>query len=55
MGAGRKTRELAERASAVSRPFVQRYPLNYLLEDGRKHDMLLERLQGIENRMYPCA
>jgi hypothetical protein len=29
--------------------------LNYLMEDERKHDLLLERLEEIKNRMYPYA
>ncbi len=49
--AERKTVELAERARASPRLSVQRY----LLEDERKHDMLLERLEEIKNRMYPYA
>jgi hypothetical protein len=51
----RKTIELAEQAKASSRASVQRYLLNYLLEDERKHDMLLEHLEEIKNRMYPYA
>jgi len=51
----KKTIELAEQAKASSRLFVQRYLLNYLLEDERKHDALLERLEEIKNRMYPYA
>jgi transcriptional regulator GlxA family with amidase domain len=51
----RKTIKLAEQAKASSRAYVQRYLLNYLLEDERKHDMLLERLEEIKNRMYPYA
>lgn len=51
----RKTIELAGQAKSSARLFVQRYLLNYLLEDERKHDMLLERLEEIKNRMYPYA
>jgi transcriptional regulator GlxA family with amidase domain len=43
--------ELAEQAKASTRLFVQRY----LLEDERKHDLLLERLEEIKNRIYPYA
>ncbi len=41
----RKTMELADQATASSRAYVQRYLLNYLLEDELKHDMLLEGLE----------
>ena len=51
----KKTIELAEQAKASARLFVQRYLLNYLLEDERKHDLLLERLEEIKNRIYPYA
>ena len=51
----KKTIDLAEQAKASTRLFVQRYLLNYLLEDERKHDQLLERLEEIKNRIYPYA
>jgi|MudIll2142460700_1097286.scaffolds.fasta_scaffold555562_2 transcriptional regulator GlxA family with amidase domain len=51
----KKTLELADEARLSTRFFVQRYLLNYLLEDERKHDLLLERLEEIKNRMYPYA
>jgi hypothetical protein len=51
----KKAIELAEQAKACTRLFVQRYLLNYLLEDERKHDLLLERLEEIKNRIYPYA
>jgi transcriptional regulator GlxA family with amidase domain len=51
----KKTLELADEARTSTRFFVQRYLLNYLLEDERKHDLLLERLEEIKNRMYPYA
>ena len=51
----KKTIDLAEQAKASTRLFVQRYLLNYLLEDERKHDLLLERLEEIKNRIYPYA
>jgi transcriptional regulator GlxA family with amidase domain len=51
----KKTIELADQAKASTRLFVQRYLLNYLLEDERKHDLLLERLEEIKNRIYPYA
>jgi hypothetical protein len=51
----KKTIELAEKAKTSTRLFVQRYLLNYLLEDERKHDLLLERLEEIKMKMYPYA
>ena len=51
----KKTIDLAEQAKASARLFVQRHLLNYLLEDERKHDLLLERLEEIKNRIYPYA
>ncbi|MCU0690573.1 MAG: hypothetical protein MUF54_04160 [Polyangiaceae bacterium] len=32
---------------------VQQYLLEYLLFDEEKHDLLLEKLEGIKNGMYP--
>ena len=55
IAAEKKTIELAEEAKSSTRLFVQRYLLNYLMEDERKHDLLLERLEEIKNRMYPYA
>lgn len=34
---------------------VQSYLLEYLLEDEQKHNLLLERLVGIQKGMYPYA
>jgi len=51
----KKTLELADEARTSTRFFVQRYLLNYLLEDERKHDLLLERLEEVKNRIYPYA
>jgi len=51
----KKTITLAEEAKGSSRLFLQRYLLNYLLEDERKHDTLLEKLEEIKLRMYPYA
>jgi len=51
----KKTLELADEARTSTRFFVQRYLLNYLLEDERKHDLLLDRLEEIKNRIYPYA
>ncbi len=51
----KKTLELADEARGSTRFFVQRYLLNYLLEDERKHDLLLERLEEIKSRIYPYA
>jgi hypothetical protein len=49
----KKTIELAEKAKGSARLYVQRYLVNYLLEDERKHDLLLERLEEIKLKMYP--
>lgn len=52
----KKTIVLADEAKESSkRLFVQKYLLNYLLEDERKHDMLLERLEEIKMKIYPYA
>ncbi len=52
----KKTIGLADEAKeSCKRLFVQKYLLNYLLEDERKHDMLLERLEEIKMKMYPYA
>jgi len=51
----KKTLELGDEARTSTRFFVQRYLLNYLLEDERKHDLLLDRLEEIKNRIYPYA
>ena len=32
---------------------VQQYLLNYLLEDEKKHDKLLDDLELIKKKMYP--
>jgi hypothetical protein len=34
---------------------VQRYLLEYLLADEKKHDQLLEKLEAIKKDMYPYA
>ena len=46
---------MAEELKGSTRLFVQRYLLNYLLEDERKHDTLLERLEEIKMKIYPYA
>jgi hypothetical protein len=46
---------MAEELKGSTRLFVQRYLLNYLLEDERKHDSLLERLEEIKMKIYPYA
>ena len=52
----KKTISLADEAKDASkRLFVQKYLLNYLLQDEQKHDALLERLEEIKLRMYPYA
>jgi nitrate/TMAO reductase-like tetraheme cytochrome c subunit len=53
----KKTQKLAEEAlesTKVSKGMlVQTYLLEYLLEDEKKHAILLERLAGIQKGMYP--
>ena len=53
----KKTQKLAEEALASTKTskgmLVQTYLLEYLLEDEKKHNVLLERLQGIQKGMYP--
>jgi len=52
-----KTQKLAEEAlestKASKGMLVQTYLLEYLLEDEKKHNLLLERLAGIQKGMYP--
>jgi NAD(P)H-dependent flavin oxidoreductase YrpB (nitropropane dioxygenase family) len=53
----KKTQKLAEEALASTKTskgmLVQSYLLEYLLEDEKKHNLLLERLAGIQKGMYP--
>jgi hypothetical protein len=53
----KKTQRLAEEALASTKTskgmLVQSYLLEYLLEDEKKHNLLLERLAGIQKGMYP--
>jgi hypothetical protein len=53
----KKTQQLAEEALASTKTskgmLVQTYLLEYLLEDEKKHNLLLERLAGIQKGMYP--
>jgi hypothetical protein len=53
----KKTQQLAEEALASTKTskgmLVQTYLLEYLLEDEKKHNVLLERLAGIQKGMYP--
>jgi Cdc6-like AAA superfamily ATPase len=44
---------MADELKGGRRLFVQRYLLNYLMEDERKHDSLLDRLEEIKIKMYP--
>ena len=52
-----KTQELAQEALEVTKKskamLIQTYLLEYLLEDEKKHSLLLERLEGIQKGMYP--
>ena len=53
----KKTQELAEEALESIKDskgmLVQAYLLEYLLEDEKKHNMLLERMANIQRGMYP--
>jgi hypothetical protein len=54
----KKTIELAEEAlSALKgrKMLVQEYLINYLLEDEKKHNLVLDHLQKIKKGMYPYA
>ena len=51
----RATVLLGEQAKAVTHNFVHKYLLNYLLADEHKHDVLLEQLENIKNKLYPYA
>ena len=42
-------------AKASSSNFVHKYFLNYLLEDERKHDEMLDQLNNIKQKIYPYA
>jgi hypothetical protein len=55
LAAEREVIGIAEGIKSKTRLFVQRYLINYLLEDERKHDSLLERLEEIKMKMYPYA
>jgi hypothetical protein len=53
----KKVQKLAEEALEATKNskgmLVQTYLLEYLLEDENKHNLLLERLAGIQKGMYP--
>jgi hypothetical protein len=53
----KKVQALAEEALEASKKskgmLVQTYLLEYLLADENKHNLLLERLEGIQKGMYP--
>jgi len=49
------TIELAEKARANCRLFVQRHLLTYLIEDEKKHDRLLGQLEDFKRNIYPYA
>ena len=55
----KKTQELAseslEAAKGSKGMLLQAYLLEYLLEDERKHELLLQRLGEIQKGMYPYA
>jgi hypothetical protein len=46
---------LAEMARKNCRLFVQRHLLTYLLEDEKKHDLLLGQLEDFKRNLYPYA
>lgn len=52
-----KTQEMAAEALEVTQKskamLIQTYLLEYLLEDEKKHALLLDRLKGIQKGMYP--
>jgi len=54
-----KVQKLAEESLEASKNskmmLIQTYLLEYLLEDEKKHNLLLQRLAGIRNGMYPYA
>jgi len=51
----KETVELADKARRNMRGFLQRYLLNYLIEDEQKHDRLLAQLEDIKRNLYPYA
>ncbi len=55
----RRTQELARTALDATKAskgmLLQSYLLEYLLEDEKKHDLLLSRLADIQRGMYPYA
>ena len=55
----KKTQTLAEESLEATKKsksmVVQSYLLEYLLEDEKKHNLMLERLAGIRKGMYPYA
>ncbi len=46
---------MAEMARKNCRLFVQRHLLSYLLEDEKKHDLLLGQLEDFKRNLYPYA
>lgn len=44
--------ELAEKATKCCQGFVQRELLLYLLEDEKKHDLLLAKMEAFKRRIY---
>ena len=51
----KQTIALAEKAKRNCRLFVQRHLLTYLLEDEKKHDLLLGQLEDFKRNLYPYA
>jgi hypothetical protein len=51
----KETVELGDKARRNIRGFVQRYLLNYLMEDEQKHDRLLAQLEDFKRNLYPYA
>jgi hypothetical protein len=47
--------ELADKARRNARGFIQRFLLNYLIEDEQKHDRLLAALEDFKRNLYPYA
>ena len=47
--------ELADQARRNARGFIQRFLLNYLIEDEQKHDRLLAALEDFKRNLYPYA
>jgi hypothetical protein len=51
----KETITLADQARRNVRGVIQRYLLNYLIEDEQKHDRLLAQLEDFKRNLYPYA